>query len=47
MYLLRGNTCPQVLDIVFKSESFERVSSNWDQPNIIIVYFINDHIQFW
>jgi hypothetical protein len=24
MYLLGGNTCPQVLDIVFKNENFER-----------------------
>jgi hypothetical protein len=36
MYLLGGNTCPQVLDIVFKCENFERVSSNWDQLNFLI-----------
>lgn len=34
IYLLVGNICPQVLDIAFKSESFEKVSSNQDQPNI-------------
>jgi len=41
-----GNVCPRVLDIIFGSENFERLSSKWGQLILFNKMTINASFEY-